>query len=244
MARISAASGLCARTCTRRMNPTAQELSSGSAMPRPCTVTSYLGTVARGRPSLEAGDDAQVAVRAVAEYAQRLLICGTVVRGGCLLHAVELDEHAALLEAAFVHDRGQSARQDAAAAGLQGRSCELGVRRQCLRVADRAVQGDPICLGHTFPECREFLPHGPRATAAREVLAGGGSLAPRVRAVPWAAMSRTTSPTAAPGTVRPQTAAGIPSPGRQWRCPACASRSGSRGTRRRRSDRRSARGTR
>src|SRR5690349_23906114 len=152
MARISAASGSCARTCTRRMNPTAQELSSGSAMPRPCTVTSYLGTVARGRPSLDAGHDAQVAVGAVAEYAQRLLIGRAVVRGDRLLHAVELDEHAALIEAAFVYDRGQPARQDAAPGALQGRGCEPGVRRQRLWVANRAVQGDPICLSHTFPE--------------------------------------------------------------------------------------------
>src|SRR4029077_1525502 len=153
MARISAASGLRARTCTRRMTPTAQDRSSGSAMPRPCTVTSYLGTVARARTSLDAGHDAQVAVRAVAECAQCLLIGRAVVRGDRLLHAVELDEHAALIEPAFVDDRGQSARQEAANGGLQCRAREPRVRSQCLRVADRAVQGNPICLSHTFPDC-------------------------------------------------------------------------------------------
>ena len=66
----------------------------------------------RAPQPLDAFDDTQVAVDRIAKHFERLLITGTVVRGGGLCDAVELDQHDALANA-FLISLGGVGRENA-----------------------------------------------------------------------------------------------------------------------------------
>src|SRR5690606_39593770 len=65
---------------------------------------SHRGGRTTGRRSVEAFDDAEVALEAVGEFGQRLLVGRTLVRGDRLFEAVELDQDDALGDSGFVCD--------------------------------------------------------------------------------------------------------------------------------------------
>src|SRR5678816_4496759 len=81
-------------------------------------------------------DDAQVTLGRVTEHAQRLLVGGTVVRGSCLLDAVEFDDHQPLRHAMLVNLRRHAPRQEAASRCLHRWSCQLRIRHQRLLVTN------------------------------------------------------------------------------------------------------------
>src|SRR5215471_9721115 len=108
----------------------------------------------RAPQPLDAFDDTQVAVDRVAEHFERSLITGTVVRGGGLRDAVELDQHDAFLAAFLVSLGGSATGEKAAAGGGDRRSGELGIGGKRVRVGNRKVGRNPISFGHrVLPNC-------------------------------------------------------------------------------------------
>src|SRR5688500_11870495 len=113
--------------------------------PAPCA-----GALSGTKCSAHALDDAEVALGAVAERLERLLVGGSVVRGHGLVDVVELDDHHALLHTELVHARWQRAHDEFAARLLYRRDRELGVRLPLRLVGDLAVGDDDIAFAHDF----------------------------------------------------------------------------------------------
>lgn len=90
--------------------------------------------------SVEALDDAEVALDAVSKCGQRLLVSGTRMCGDCLFEAVELDQDGALAYSGVVCDDPAAAGEQPPARGLDGWTGQLVVGSKPLRVCDGAVE--------------------------------------------------------------------------------------------------------
>src|SRR6478672_8799414 len=101
-----------------------------------------------GPPSVDAFDDAEVALDAVGEGHQRLLIRLALVCRDGLFKAVELDQDDALRVSGLVGDDSTATGQDVPARSLDSRTGQLVVGSQPLRVGNGAVDTDPVALGH------------------------------------------------------------------------------------------------
>src|SRR5688500_17568710 len=104
------------------------------------------------RRSVDAFDDAEVALEAVGEGHQRLLVCLALVCRDGLFKAVELDQNDALRDPGLVGDdstaTGRDPGQDAPAPSLDSRTGQLVVGSQPLRVGNGGVDTDPVALSH------------------------------------------------------------------------------------------------
>src|SRR5437762_11778719 len=100
------------------------------------------------RRSVDAFDDAEVALEAVGEGHQRLLVCVALVCRDGLFKAVELDQNDALRDSGFVRDDSTATGQGAPAPSLDGRTGQLVVGSQPLRVGNGGVDTDPVALSH------------------------------------------------------------------------------------------------
>ena len=93
------------------------------------------GQVADWAPgSVDAFDDAEVALDAVGESDQRLLVGLTLVCREGLFKAVELDQDSALGDSSVVCDDPTATDEEPPAHGLDGRTGQLVVGSQLLRV--------------------------------------------------------------------------------------------------------------
>src|SRR5690242_9438883 len=102
----------------------------------------------RARRSVDAFDDAEVALEAVGEGHQRLLVCLALVCRDGLFKAVELDQNDALRDSGLVGDDSTATGQGAAAPSLDSRTGQLEVGSQPLRVGNGGVDTDPVALSH------------------------------------------------------------------------------------------------
>src|SRR5947207_9727022 len=100
------------------------------------------------RRSVDALDDAEVALEAVGEGHQRLLVCLALVCRDGLFKAVELDQNDALRDSGFVGDDPTATGQGAPAPSLDSQTGQLVVGSQPLRVGNDGVDTDPVALGH------------------------------------------------------------------------------------------------
>src|SRR6478752_6039934 len=100
------------------------------------------------RRSVDAFDDAEVALEAVGEGDQRLLVCLALVCRDGLFKAVELDQNDALRDSGLVGDDSTATGQGAPAPGLDSRTGQLVVGSPPLRVAHGGVDTDPVALSH------------------------------------------------------------------------------------------------
>jgi uncharacterized membrane protein YkvA (DUF1232 family) len=94
-------------------------------------------------------DDAHVAHRGVlAQGLERFGVAGSFVRRDRLRDARELDHHGALLDPHLVGPGGSAAHQEPSARCLDRGPGDLRVRRERVRIADRAVGDNHVGLGH------------------------------------------------------------------------------------------------
>src|SRR6476661_7547308 len=100
------------------------------------------------RRSVDAFDDAEVALDAVGEGRQRLPVCLALVCRDGLFEAVELDQNDALRDSGFVGDDSTATGQGAPATGLDGPTGQLVVGSQPFRVGNGGVDADPVALSH------------------------------------------------------------------------------------------------
>src|SRR4051794_20907562 len=100
------------------------------------------------RSVVDAFDDAEVALDAVGEGHQRLLVCLALVCRDGLFKAVELDQNDALRDSGFGGDDSAATGQAPPAPSLDGRTGQLVVGSQPLRVGNGAVDTDPVALSH------------------------------------------------------------------------------------------------
>ena len=95
--------------------------------------------------SVDAFDDAEVALDAVGEGHQRLLVSLALVCRDGLFEAVELDQDDALRDSGLVgDDSAAAASQGPPAPGLDGRTGQLVVGSQRLRVGNGGVDTEPF----------------------------------------------------------------------------------------------------
>lgn len=106
-----------------------------------------------GHCSVDALDDPEVALDAVGEGDQRLLVGLALVYCDGLFKAVELDQHGALGDSGVVCDDPTAAGQGSPAPGLDGRTGQLVVGSQLLGVGNGAVGTDPVALGRSNLQC-------------------------------------------------------------------------------------------
>src|SRR5580765_3721803 len=90
------------------------------------------------RRSVDAFDDAEVALEAVGEGDQRLLVCLALVCRDGLFKAVELDQNDALCDSGLVGDDSTATGQSAPAPSPDSRTGQLVVGSQPLRVGNGA----------------------------------------------------------------------------------------------------------
>src|SRR5919112_5633536 len=93
--------------------------------------------------SVDAFDDAEVALEAVGEGHQRLLVCLVLVCRDRLFKTVELDQNDAFGDSGLVGDDSTEIGQDAPAPSPDSQTCQLVVVSQPLRVGDGGVDTDP-----------------------------------------------------------------------------------------------------
>src|SRR5262249_55923840 len=98
--------------------------------------------------SVDAFDDAEVALDAVGEGHQRPLVCLALVCRDGLFKAVELDQNDALRDSGLVGDDSTATGQGAPAASPDSRTGQVVVRSQRLRVGNGGVDTDPVALSH------------------------------------------------------------------------------------------------
>src|ERR1700741_812510 len=118
-------------------------------------ITGSCGSTRRGSAVLiftsrSALDDADIALHAVGEGAQRFLVCRALVSRDRLVQARKLAHHRALIQSALEGLRRRAAHQKLSAGRLDRRAGELGVRRELLRILDRTIGHHPIGLGHSL----------------------------------------------------------------------------------------------
>src|ERR1700733_6410125 len=95
------------------------------------------------RRSVDAFDDAEVALDAVGEGHHRLLVCLALVCRGGLFKAVELDQDGALRDSGLVGDDSTATGQEAPPPSLDSRTGQLVVGSQPLRVGNGGGDTDP-----------------------------------------------------------------------------------------------------
>src|SRR5690349_3836168 len=100
------------------------------------------------RRSVDAFDDAEVALDAVGEGHQRLLLCLALVCRDGLFKAVELDQNDALRYSGLVGDDSTATGQGAPAPSPDSRTGQLVVGSQPLRGGNGGVDTDPVALSH------------------------------------------------------------------------------------------------
>src|SRR6476646_5085216 len=100
------------------------------------------------RRSVDAFDDAEVALEAFGEGRQRLPVCLALVCRDGLFRAVELDQNDALRDSGFVGDDSTATGQGAPAPSLDSHTGQLVVGSQPLRVGNGGVDTDPVALSH------------------------------------------------------------------------------------------------
>src|SRR6201982_2379556 len=100
------------------------------------------------RRSVDAVEYAEVALEAVGEGHQRLLVRLAVVCRDGLFKAVELDQNDALRDSGLVGDDSTATGQGAPAPSLHSRTGQLVVGSQPLRVGNGGVDTDPVALSH------------------------------------------------------------------------------------------------
>src|SRR4051812_7134954 len=100
------------------------------------------------RESVDAFDDAEVALDAVGEGHQRVLVRLALVSRDGLIKGVELDQNDALRDSGLVGDDSTATRQGAPAARPDGRTGQVVVCGQRLRVGNGGVDTDPVALSH------------------------------------------------------------------------------------------------
>src|SRR5512144_180283 len=105
------------------------------------------------RRSVDAFDDAEVTLGAVREGHQRLLVRLALVCRDGLFETVELDQENALRVAGLVGDDSAATGQDPPAPSSDGRTGQLVVGIQPLRVRNGAVHTDPVALCHGNLRC-------------------------------------------------------------------------------------------
>src|SRR6201987_3047590 len=105
------------------------------------------------RRSVDAFDDAEVALEAVGEGDRRLLGCLAVVCRDGLFKAVELDQNDALRDSGLVGADSPATGQDAPAPSLDIRTGQLVVGRQPLRVGNGGVDTGPVALSRGKVGC-------------------------------------------------------------------------------------------
>ncbi|KIZ15824.1 hypothetical protein SNA_21225 [Streptomyces natalensis ATCC 27448] len=96
------------------------------------------------RRSVDAFDDAEVALVAVGEGHQRLLVCLALVCRDGLFKAVELDQNGALRDSGLVGDDSTATGQAAPAPSLDSGTGQLVVGSQPLRVGNGGIDTDPF----------------------------------------------------------------------------------------------------
>src|SRR5262249_56757337 len=101
--------------------------------------------------SVDAFDDAEVALEAVGEGHQRLLVCLALVCRDGLFKAVELDQNDALRDSGLVGDDSTATGQGAPAPSLDSRTGQLEVGSQPLRVGNGGGDTDPVALSPGKP---------------------------------------------------------------------------------------------
>src|ERR1700750_86327 len=101
-------------------------------------------SVGRARRSVDALDDAEVALEAVGEGDQRLLVCLALVCRDGLFKAVELDQNDALRDSGLVGDDSTATGQGAPAPSLDSRTGQLVVGSPPLRVGNGG--GDTVSV--------------------------------------------------------------------------------------------------
>src|SRR5690242_6995984 len=100
------------------------------------------------RESVDAFDDAEVALDAVGEGDQRLLVGLALVGRDGLFKAVELDQDSALGDSGVVCDDPTAKGEGPPAPGPDGWTGQFVVGSQLLGVGNGAVGTDPVFLGH------------------------------------------------------------------------------------------------
>src|SRR5690348_10398625 len=105
------------------------------------------------RRSVDAFDDAEVALEAVGEGHQRLLVYLALVCRDGLFKAVELDQDDALRDSGLVGDDPAATGQGAPAPSLDSRTGQLEVGSQPRRVGNGGVDTDPVALSHGNLRC-------------------------------------------------------------------------------------------
>jgi hypothetical protein len=108
--------------------------------------------------SVNAFDDAQVAIRRIAQGSEGGLVGGTVVGSNRPGEAVELDQHGALIDPALINLGRGAAGEKAAAAGKDSRNGKLGVFVACRGIGDRAIQTTQYALAMVFPPTTVLRP--------------------------------------------------------------------------------------
>ncbi len=116
----------------------------------------------RPQVPLRAFENANLARHAVAERRERFLIRRAVVRGDCLGHAVEFEDHRALGDAFLVQLDGHPPRDEATAGRDECGTGKLRVGRELVLIVHRLVDADPIRFRHpaSFPSFARVT--GPR----------------------------------------------------------------------------------
>src|SRR5690242_2634181 len=100
------------------------------------------------RRSVDAFDDAEVALDTVGEGHQRLLVYLALVCCDGLFKAVELDQDDALRDSGLVGDDPAATGQGAPAPSLDSRAGQREVGSQPLRVGNGGIDTDPVALSH------------------------------------------------------------------------------------------------
>src|SRR6476659_6794126 len=100
------------------------------------------------RRSIDAFDDAEVALDAIGEGRERLLVCVALVCRDGLFKAVELDENDALSDSGLVGDDSTATGQEAPASSLDSRTGQLVVGGEPLAVGNGGIHTDPVALSH------------------------------------------------------------------------------------------------
>ena len=114
------------------------------------SVRKHCLAVDRVRSVVDAFDDANVALRSIAQDCECGLVAGAVVGGNRLSEAVELDQYGALINPDLISFGNTAAREVATATGENGRNGKLCIFFTRRGVVDRAIAHDPVCFGHGF----------------------------------------------------------------------------------------------
>src|SRR5262249_7773825 len=92
-------------------------------------------------------ENAYITFDGALQHGQRRLLSRAVVRGTRLAHAVELDDHGALVVDALERFHGDTPRQDAPAARFDRRAGQGGVLGESCGIVHLVIERDPVAFG-------------------------------------------------------------------------------------------------